>query len=346
MLYLKVPTYQSDDLGTTQLAHRTLGVTSAFDHKSVTQLLGWKSVVGDMFKIFNKCPTLIGEELSGEPADPDIFPAKSVGAMSDHAADQKDLFGAKWSDWQTEADCRLRGKRTVLEMDPIELLQVITEVNDDKILSVGGITAWNSLSEEEQDNQQALAHARVISRIGNDAYDSLGPEEKRIVNLFIHMGCCMHKEMNSGKGGNSFMMKSWDEAEIPGPIKLMNRDNAAAAGIDGMSRAKQRALEVSGAGGVKATSLAGAILNHKDDKKGQHDSLQVFLLQRLGYSVPFPDTSNIRYASHGLAATELITRLGIYKEFLEQVRDKKGSGSFNHMENNLYKALSDVPTLT
>lgn len=287
MLYLKVPTYQSDDLGTTQLAHHALGVTSAFDHKSVTQLLGWKSVVGDMFDICNKCRTLIGEEPSSEPADPDIFPAKSVGAMSDHAADQKDLFGAKCSDWQTEADHRLRGKHTVLEMDLIELLQVITEVR--------GITAWNSLSEEEQDNQQALAHVCVISRIGNDTYDSLGPEEKRIVNLFIHMGCCMHKEMNSGKGSNSFMMKSWDEAEIPGPIKLMNCNNAAAAGINGMSWAKQRALEVSGAGGVKATSLAGEILHHKDDKKGQHDSLQVFLLQRLGYSVPFPDTSNIRY---------------------------------------------------
>lgn len=84
------------------------------------------------------------------------------------------------------------------------------------------------------------------------------------------------------------MMKSWDEAGLPGPIKLMNRDNAAAAGIDGMSRAKQRALEVSGAGGVKATSLAGAILNHKDDKKGQHDSLQVFLLLNLATAFHFP----------------------------------------------------------
>lgn len=186
MLYLEVPAYKSDNLGATQCAHHTLGVASAFDHKSATQLLRWKSVVGDMFKMFNKCPTLVGEEPSSEPADPDIFPVKTVGAMSDHAADQNNLFGVKWSDWQTEADHTLRGKCTVLEMDPMELLQVITKVNDEKILSVGGIVAWNALSEEEQDNQQAVAHAHFISRIGDNAYDSLSPKEKQIVNLHPH----------------------------------------------------------------------------------------------------------------------------------------------------------------
>lgn len=107
----------------------------------------------------------------------------------------------------------------------------------------------------------------------------------------------MHKEMNSGKGGNLFMMKSWDEAEIPGPIKLMNRDNAHTAAINGMSRAKQQSLEVPGAGGVKATSLAGAILNHKDDKKGQHDTLQYSCYRGLDIVSHFqiPATSDMQH---------------------------------------------------
>jgi len=102
----------------------------------------------------------------------------------------------------------------------------------------------------------------------------------------------MHKELNSCKGGNSSMMAWWAEAGLEGPVKLMNRDNTAAA-AEGSSAARKRAIDVSGAGGVKATSLAGAIFNHKDDKKGQQDTLQAFLTVKLRYPIAFPDTSNI-----------------------------------------------------
>jgi hypothetical protein len=40
---------------------------------------------------------------------------------------------------------------------------------------------------------------------------------------------------------------------------------------------------VSRAGGAKATSLAGVIFNHKDDKKGQQNTVQAFMLVELGY---------------------------------------------------------------
>jgi hypothetical protein len=49
------------------------------------------------------------------------------------------------------------------------------------------------------------------------------------------------------------------------------------------STVKNQALDVSGASGVKLTSLAGAIFNHKEDKKGQQDSLQTFMLTKLRY---------------------------------------------------------------
>ena len=69
------------------------------------------------------------------------------------------------------------------------------------------------------------------------------------------------------------MMAWWSKVGLTGPIKLMNQDNSAAAASDS-STVRNRALNVSGAGGVKLTSLAGAIFNHKDDKKGQQDSFK------------------------------------------------------------------------
>ena len=137
----------------------------------------------------------------------------------------------------------------------------------------------------------------------------------------------------------------WAESGLTGPVKLMNRDNTAAA-TTGSSAARQHAINVSGAGGVKATTLAGAIFNNKDNKKGQQDTLQAFLITKLGYSISFPDTSNICYHSHCNAATELILHHSLYLEFLELVQAKKESGSFTNMEQNLYRALQDTPTLT
>src|SRR6266849_5619527 len=225
------------------------------------------------------------------------------------------------------------------------LLGIVAEACDEKITAAGGLEQWNSLSKEEQEEKDAEAYAQIIMHLGEDAYDALSAEDQHAVDLFIHAGCCMHKELNTCKGGNAHMMAWWAKAKVTGPVKLMNRDNAAAAAA-GSSTAKKRAADVSGAGGVKATSLAGAIFNNKDSKKGQQETLQAFLVLEIGYTISFPDTSNIHYHSHCNAATELIINLPLYLKFLEMVCDKKESGSFNHMDQNLNRALQEIPTLT
>ena len=182
--------------------------------------------------------------------------------------------------------------------------------------------------------------------IGAHEYDALNSKEKCIINLFIISGCCMHKKHNFLEGGNKEMANLWPTLDHPGPMKLMNRDNAAAAATPGLSAAKQQALMVSGTGGVRSTSLAGAIFNHKNNKKGQQDSLQVFMVAQLGYTVAFPVTSNIHYGSHCAAAMKLLVHLPLYQKFLEQFQDKKENGAFNHMGKNLYKALHNIPTLS
>jgi hypothetical protein len=85
----------------------------------------------------------------------------------------------------------------------------------------------------------------------------------------------MHKEMNSAKGGNAAMAAWWEEAGLRGPMKLMNKANAAAAAT-GAGRARDQVVDASQSGGVKLTSLAGAVFHHKDDKKRAARYLTIF----------------------------------------------------------------------
>jgi hypothetical protein len=337
-IYIKAPTYD-EDKSDLKNSHRFFGITALPNHKASTQMTMWQSATKDMVDLYNSTPT--GK---ANPMHYDEFGAKSIAMMADHSADQV-LFGANWESFHIACANRIKGRLEALDLSPIELLPVISEVCDRKIAAVGGYEKWFSLSPEEQVFHDASAYEKLVELLGAAAYEALAPEEKQFVNLFIHAGCCMHKELNSNKGGNTAMMAWWAANGLVGPIKLMNRDNARAA-ADGSSAAAQLASNISTAGGVKAASIAGAIFNHKDDKKGHHESLQAFWLTELGYRIPFPDTSNIRYQSHCLAATELITHLSYYIKFLEQVRNKKENGRLNHMEQNLYDALHDIPTLT
>jgi hypothetical protein len=106
----------------------------------------------------------------------------------------------------------------------------------------------------------------VCVAVGADVFNAMSPEERRETNLFMWAGCCMHKELNAVKGGNAAMIASWLGHQPP--IRLMNKDNKAAADA-GNSAASTRAEGVSEGGGVKLTSLAGMLFYHNDMKKGE-----------------------------------------------------------------------------
>lgn len=155
----------------------------------------------------------------------------------------------------------------------------------------------------------------------------------------------MHKEINSVKGGNIAMVAYWEGAGLTGPTKLMNHNNAAAAAAE-TSQGRKRANDVSLAGGVKVTSLVGAVLNNKDNKKGQQDMTQFSFEAMVSYMVSFPDTSNTHYQSYCEAAAVLIIYLPLFLEFLKLVWDKKDFGTFNYMEANVYCVLKDTLMIT
>ena len=332
-----VPTYSSDTnepLDTNPIpAQRFFGINSAVDHKSETQLQGWKDMITRMYEVYNASP--LGCQ---KPLNPLEFARLVTGMNTDHAEDQKKLVRL-FQTWKAACEREMRGQEAILSASLADLIPLLWEETERNIANAGGHSAWQALSADQREEHEHEAYRRVCIHIGEDRFDALTPDECRHAILFLWGGCCMHKEMNSIKGGNTRMMAFWEAAGLVGPIKLVNRDNAAAA-------ARKRASDVSQAGGVKLTSLTGAVFANKDTKKGQQDSLQVYLESVIGYMVRFPNTSSTRYQSHCEAAAELLVRLEFYRQFLELVRDLKEKRTFTNIEQNIYSALHDIPTIT
>lgn len=267
---------------------RLFNVASSVDHLSETQVEGWKSRVNAISKLFNASPmsrrrnqTLFSSE----------FTRKLKGMNGDHAADQKKTFGLMGA-WKRRIALYDLGCDKIRSSSIAEITQILTAANSAKIADIGGPEAWALLSEQEQNSHDVLMMEEVAISLGDSTFNALTDEEKHGLLLFVRAGCCMHKELNSVKGGTAAMAEWWPANNIPGPILLANRDNAAtleAIGDDSeaLTTAESRALEVSGAGGVKATSLAGALFNHKDAKKGQQDYHRIFF-PKVDFLASFP----------------------------------------------------------
>ncbi|PCH35890.1 hypothetical protein WOLCODRAFT_38477, partial [Wolfiporia cocos MD-104 SS10] len=313
---------------------RFLGIHSAHNHTSEVQLEGWKAITANIYKTYNASPH--GQQ---NPQDARKFLTKVTGANTDHAEDQKKLVALIRDDWKVNCDHSLWGERVLASMSKEVLLPILQEEFARTVEAAGGATTWSQMSESEQDALHHVTLEQVKIQLGEAQYAQCADEEKQHTSPFVWGGCCMHKDLNVVKGGNAQMITFWEREGLTGPVLLMNRGNHAAATL-GDAAARSRAEEVSEGGGIKATKLAGAIFRHKDDKKGQQDSFQIFFeaSSAVGAMVHFPDTSNTRYQSHCTAAEELL--------FLEAIRDKKDNHTFNHMEANLFKALHDIPTLT
>ncbi|KAG2122911.1 hypothetical protein DEU56DRAFT_760188 [Suillus clintonianus] len=185
---------------------------------------------------------------------------------------------------------------------------------DQKKLTEGGYQQWDLLSPDERQLHFSKAIRQLRMTFGEKEFASLSSAEKEAVDFF------------NG---------------VDGPVLLMNKDNSAAASA-GSSVAKDWAVQVSTGGGQKTLDLAGSVFRHKDDKKGQHDSLQYYLETELGFTSQWPDTSNTRYHSHGDAACEYLVHKSWYMQFLEIVLFKKESRTHTNMEQNCLIADVDL----
>ena len=108
--------------------------------------------------------------------------------------------------------------------------------------------------------------------LGEQAYQALSDDKKWLADLFIWSGCGMHKDLNAVKGGCTRMATVWLMNGVELPISLLNKDKSAArlANPEPLKpNSKQEADPERGA--VKLAQLIGALVNHKDDKKGYHN---------------------------------------------------------------------------
>ena len=175
-------------------------------------------------------------------------------------------------EWKCVCNREQRGEEVMLTAAVVELVPKLIQANERKIAKAGGASAWDALSAKEKAALNALTHCDLCIQLGEEAFAGLSQAEQCEVDFLVWAGCCMHKEMNLLKGGNAALVAWWVEVGLQGLIKLMNKDNAATAAA-GPSQACDRVEDVSQAGGVKLASLAGAIFCHKDNKKGQQDTL-------------------------------------------------------------------------
>ena len=137
----------------------------------------------------------------------------------------------------------------------------------------------------------------VVQELGKGAFELLDVHEKCLLQLFIWAGCGCHKDLNTVQGGYVAMEKWWKEHNIEGPVLLANQDNDAVLEErdyvitqgNEITPVQEQALNHSTRGAIKTARIAGAIFNHKDDKKGHHGFFYDWWRKHVGIPFTFSD---------------------------------------------------------
>jgi hypothetical protein len=343
---LKVEDYDAND-GSQKRATRFLGVMSSLDGTSEQSLKDWDNTLATIADIFNRSP--MGKRYGQLLRTVDIF-SKLAGMLTDHCAkEKKDV--ATLEKKKIEAMYQKLGEDIILGSENQELMPKFLDSYKQMVKDLGGQNKWNGLPEEDKKERIAKMTEGVVIDLGKDAYEMLSDSEKKTLKLFIWAGCGCHKDLNTVKAGYAEMASWWEENEIQPPVLLANRDNAAvlneiSSEQGTVTPAQERAFEMTSRGAIKATQLAGAIFNHKDDKKGHHNVFRYWWKDHVKTDFTFPDTSNTRFQSHCEAAGALLLHLNSFIQYLEFARKKKQKQNFSHMEQNLWDALHCTSTLT
>ncbi|KAF7970056.1 hypothetical protein HWV62_25298 [Athelia sp. TMB] len=347
-LAMKAPSYQPGyDPAEKTHKNRLFGVHSSISKSAEQEFADWKKEIGEIVTIFTESPFA---KRHGLTFDIKEFVRKLRGMMGDHASPVIKTAGL-WETFRKSIIYGDLGSKVLSMKDPGELLAFLQQENEKKIAALGGRLVWDAMSTAAQDAADEIFVQEMLQTLGKAAHADLPDDVRRAMDFFVRAGCCMHKDLNAVKGGAKAMARAW--FEIPGatpPVLLANKANditLSNMSSDGpRTEPEKHALEVTTRGGIKAVSLAGAIFNNQNDKKGQQDTHRQFFEHQFQYTFNFPDTSNTRYGSNCDGAAELLLYLEKYLEFLLFIKDSKTQRNFNHIELNLYKALCDPPTLS
>ncbi|KAL1684102.1 hypothetical protein EV122DRAFT_200418 [Schizophyllum commune] len=342
------PINEDGELSDEAVLH-ALGVGATVDHSSEASLADYLACLTHKFDVFNRSPIA---KRRGLFASLQNFALAYQGTNGDHAndvrKDNKDLRQFKMN-----MTIAYLGTEHLKTLSPEDLILEVIPFARAAVQDVGGSEAWTRLDGEERASGNLAMMEALARSAGRKILDEMSAKKRQELTRWLWAGCCMHKELNSVKGGDDAMRAYYEQhVNVPRPVLLANKDNAAilrhASRGDKLTDAELRALAVSGSGAVKATTLGGMICNNKNSKKGQHDTYVWFFQTKLGlrHSHVFPDVSNTRFQSHCDAACEIILHLPIYRIFMQCVFWRKNQPGFTNVEQNFYNALYDMPTLT
>ncbi|KAJ6517230.1 hypothetical protein C8R47DRAFT_960401 [Mycena vitilis] len=325
---------------------RILSMTSTVSHSSETQLANLKKQITTVSVLYRKSPLGRRSALNFEVHD---FTRVWRGGNGDHAPDVK-KFHRLGKGWKHESSRILLGYEEIQKMEAPRIVEVVCEIMKANLEEVGGADEWAKLSDGEKDVLSKSSMDTLAYRLGEEVFSTLPPEVKREIELFFWAGCSMHKELNCCKAFDDGMQAYYEALpEEDRPVLLANRDNDAtiqlADATGGSTAAVQRALKNSDRGAIKLISLFGALVNHKDDKKGLHDTYENYFRATIGPGVRFPDTSNTRYQSHGRGGARVISYFDMHLAFMEFVKDHKVKRGLNHMESNILKGMNCKKTM-
>ncbi|KAJ7315392.1 hypothetical protein DFH08DRAFT_715778, partial [Mycena albidolilacea] len=248
---------------------RFLGVDKTIDHTSAAAVKGWEARVEEFSDIFNCSPLANYLKRSYSIRD---FARILFGMNGDHASVEKGTAKGM-EELKHDATIQDLGEDALLRKEFMELVHYLAAWNTKKIEDAGGEEAWEALSPAEQARRDTKLMQEVVTTLGKEAYNMLSPEEQRPLDLFIWAGCCMHKDLNSFRGGNTEMMLEWQKLGVDRPVLLCNKQNTPILQhhLDHtisknavLTEDKFKALEASTRGGIKVCALAGAIFNNKD----------------------------------------------------------------------------------
>jgi hypothetical protein len=213
----------------------------------------------------------------------------------DHANNEKALSQA-WKDLKHKLLLEELGQQRLLKLDGQieELLSISQGWVGPKFDDASGFEAYMRLSAEERAVCDFACIHAMTWELGVQELAKLDDADQHLLTIWVWTGCCMHKDQNSFKGGNTHMSSYWKELGITGPIPLANKESAAAVRRvlhpeDGGKPASEDDLEhVENAsfGGAKAVALPGNIFKNTIEKCGQGDLVELFLREKLEEGMP------------------------------------------------------------
>ncbi|KAJ7485528.1 hypothetical protein FB451DRAFT_1127711 [Mycena latifolia] len=353
---LLAPSYAPgvDDSDTSTWTHRTrfVEVAPALDHTGQRQFQGTLEAANRIADTYSRSPLAAQEK---RVMDKNDYWRKKLGESKDHAADGKKEFNLSA---QHKQDIVIRdlGRSAMSEADvgTSRILLTMLNITDDELQAAGNISETDlaALSTAER---SSLVEEVLESKLGEDKFNSLTPEQQSNACTHVFGGCCSHKDLNVLRYGVKKVESIYATYNIPPPVLLANKANSATINLSSGNpndAALQNAIESSSSGAIKLLQLIGALLRHKDGERGYQDRCTIFMQERklelfnLDEPGKFPDVSNTRYGCYTYAAAEVVCFHGIIQELVIQVIDgKTKSGQPNHVEYLILKGMNCSRTM-